>query len=83
MSENLHEIYTMKEKDVTFWAPSPYEDFQQKFHKGEFTLEQLAKTTSDGKNARLGEIVCVGATIIIIVLLLCIWILYEIKESDV
>ena len=83
MSENLHEIYRLVEKDVNFWAPSQYEDFPQKYRSGEFTLEQLAKTSSDGKNARVGEIVCVGATIIIIFLLLCIWILYEIKESDV
>ena len=83
MSENLHEIYRMVEKDVNFWAPSPYGDFTQKYHNGEFTLEQLAKTTSGGKTAKIGEIVCVGTTVIILFLLLCIWILYEIKENDV
>jgi len=48
----------------------------------EYTIEQLAKPSA-GKNFKFGEIVCVGATVIIIVLLLCIWILYEIKEDDV
>ena len=73
----------MDEKDVDFWAPSQYLDFPEKCRKLEYTVEQLAKSSSDGKNTRTGEIVCIGATIIILFLLLCIWIFHDIKESDV
>ena len=32
-------------------------------------------------SVRLGEITCVGTTVIVLVLLLCIWIFYEFKDE--
>lgn len=49
----------------------------------DFTLEQLAQKSSSGKRVKFGEIICVGSTLLIFIILFVIWILYEIRESDV
>ena len=73
----------MDKDNLNLWSPGLYRGFEKYYSSGEFTLDQIARSSSDGKHARVGEIVCLTATILIIILLLCIWILYEIKESDV
>ena len=49
----------------------------------EFTLDQLAQKSASGKRVKFGEIICVGSTLLIFILLFAIWVLYEIRESDV
>ena len=80
---NVLLLNKMEETNLNLWSPGSYGRFEKYYSNGEFTLDQIARSSSDGKHARIGEIVCLTATILIIILLLCIWILYEIKESDV
>ena len=49
----------------------------------EFTLEQLATKSSGGKRTKFGEIICIGSTFLILIILTGIWVVYEIRESDV
>ena len=49
----------------------------------DFTLDQLAQKSSSGKHVKFGEYICVGSTLLIFVLLFGIWVIHEIKESDV
>ena len=49
----------------------------------DFTLQQLAAKSPGGKRIKFGEIICVGSTFLILMILTGIWVLYEIRESDV
>ena len=49
----------------------------------EFILDHLAQKSAPEKRVKFGEIICVGSTLLIFILLFAIWVLYEIRESDV
>ena len=44
--------------------------------------EQITCKSSGSKSVNIGEMVCVGATIVIVIFLLCIWIFYEFKDDE-
>ena len=47
------------------------------------TTEQIPEKARESLITKLGEVVCIGATIMIAILLICVLIYYEVKDHDV